>query len=121
MRIHRPDHSAHHLAHLALRRALTVSAAVLGIAGAAGLSACERSTAPTLAAVGGTVTTPSSTALTLAPNQITIAVGTQAQLSTNASSTQQPQLQWTSSNNAIATVTGTGLVTGRSPGTATIN
>ena len=66
----------------------------------------------------GNVTTPS--ALFITPNQVTIAVGSQVQLTTNAGSSQQGQLQWFSSNTIVATVSPTGLVTGFAAGVVTI-
>jgi hypothetical protein len=88
---------------------------------AAALAACEtRTTDPIVAAVGGQPQTLSSPVLTLAPSQITMRVGSTAQLSTNAGSSEQGQLQWASSNTAVAMVSGSGLVTSFLAGTTTV-
>jgi uncharacterized protein YjdB len=97
----------------------TLSAITIGIAFAA-LAGCDsRSTDPTVAAIAGPGVLSASAALTISPSEVTITVGSTTQLSTNAGA-QSSQLQWFSSNSAIATVTNTGLVTAFSPGTATI-
>ena len=86
----------------------------------AALTACEtRSTEPTVAGIGGQ-TISNVSALTLSPSQVTVAVGTTVQLAASAGSGQLGQIQWGSSNTAVATVSATGLVTAFAPGTATI-
>lgn len=97
------------------------SLSIISLAIAAVLAACERSTDPTVAVVAGQPSIASSASLTITPSQVVIAAGSTAQLSTNASAGQQSQLQWSSSNTAVATVSGSGLVTGFSPGAATIS
>lgn len=73
-----------------------------------------------VAAIAGPVPIPSPTVLQISPDQVTIVVGTTFQLSTNAGASQQGQLQWSSSNTSVATVSPTGLVAGFAPGAATI-
>jgi len=71
----------------------------------------------TLAGLGGG-DNGGTTALTVLPTDVQITVGSTTQLSTNAGTS--GALQWTSSNNSVASVTGTGRVTGLAVGTATI-
>jgi uncharacterized protein YjdB len=85
---------------------------------AAAVGACDSNNQ--VAAIAPVVPNSVTPALIIAPNQVTIAVGAQAQLSTNAGASQQGQLQWSSSNTIVATVSPTGLVTGFSAGAATI-
>lgn len=81
----------------------------------AGLVACDDSA--TLAGLGNTGGS-NNAALTLLPTDVQMTVGSTTQLSTNAGTS--TQLQWLSSNNNVATVSSTGVVTGRGVGTATI-
>lgn len=74
-----------------------------------------------VAAIGPLVPgTISPASLVITPNQVTIGVGSQTQLTTNAGASQQGQVQWFSSNTIVATVSPTGLVTGFSAGAVTI-
>jgi uncharacterized protein YjdB len=82
------------------------------------LLGCDSGTVGTLAGVGNTGTNSGNAALTVLPTDVQITIGSTTQLSTNAGTSSS--LQWTSSDNNVATVSGTGLVTGRSVGTATI-
>lgn len=103
--------------NLPVRRAATLA----GLAAAIGIAACDmRTTAPQLGGIGGTTATNTGTTLTISPSQVSLSVGTTAQLSTNAGSSQTGQLQWFTSNSNVATVSGTGLVTAFAAGTATI-
>ena len=91
---------------------------VITLGVAALFAACETSTDPKVASVGGQGTTASNLTLTISPNDVTISVGRNVQLATNAGSS--AQLQWTSSNNSVATVSSSGLVTAFSPGATLI-
>lgn len=85
------------------------------------LVGCDSTGVGTVAGIGGTGTTNGSgatTALTVLPTGVQISVGSTIQLSTNAGNSSA--LQWSSSNNTVATVSGTGLVTGLSVGAAAI-
>jgi uncharacterized protein YjdB len=84
----------------------------------ASLIGCDGGNMGTLAGLGATGTTSESAALTVLPTDVQITIGSTTQLSTNAGTSSS--LQWNSSNNNVATVSSTGLVTGRSVGTATI-
>jgi uncharacterized protein YjdB len=100
--------------HMRKQRALALGLA-LGVAFGA-LTGCDDR--GSLAGVGGTNVDGSSAPLTVLPTDIQMTVNTTTQLSTNAGS--PSQLQWLSSNNNVATVSATGLVTARAVGTATI-
>lgn len=91
--------------------------AVLGLAIAAAVG-CETRDDATVAGIGGVTSRTDSSALTISPSSVTIAVGTTAQLSTNAGSSQA--LSWVSSNANVASVSSTGLVSGFAPGATTI-
>ena len=82
-----------------------------------GALACDDRNVDQVAGIGGGGQI-SDTALTVLPTEVQITVGSSIQLSTNVGNSSQ--LEWRSSNNNVATVTTTGLVTGRGPGTATI-
>ena len=84
----------------------------------AGLVACETADFGTVAGVNNSNGSNNTTALTVLPTDVQMPVATTTQLSTNAGNS--AQLSWFSSNNNVATVSSTGLVTGRSVGTATI-
>jgi hypothetical protein len=97
---------------------------MLALAASVAIAACDASTSPRLAGLngpggvsGGTDTT---TPLSISPNLVQMTVGTTFQLSTNAASGQQSQLQWSSLNTAIATVSQTGLISAVAPGVTTI-
>lgn len=82
-----------------------------------GALACDDRNVDQVAGIGGGGQI-GDTALTVLPTEVQITVGSSIQLSTNVGNSSQ--LEWRSSNNNVATVTTTGLVTGRGPGTATI-
>ncbi len=87
----------------------------------AGLLGCESNDLGMIAGVGGPGTGAGgngTTSLTVLPTGAQITVGSTIQLSTNAGNSSA--LQWSSSNNTVATVSGTGLVTGISVGTTAI-
>ena len=84
----------------------------------AGLVACETADFGTVAGVNGSNGSNTTTALTVLPTDVQITVGSNTQLSTNAGNS--TQLAWFTSNSNVATVSSTGLVTGRGVGTATI-
>lgn len=85
----------------------------------AGLVACDSTGLGTIAGVNNNSGGTNSTPLTVLPTDVQISVGTSVQLSTNAGISNQ--LQWFSSDNNVATVSSTGLVTGRGVGTTTIS
>jgi len=82
------------------------------------LAACDSDGVGTLAGLGGNGTQTGTAALTVLPTDVQMSVNSTAQLSTNAGTSSS--LQWLSSNNNVATVSQTGVVTGRSVGTAVI-
>jgi uncharacterized protein YjdB len=91
------------------------------------LAACDQATAPRVASLGGTVSTPGGTttsggssSLAISPNRVLLVVGQTFQLTTNAPAARQNQVSWTSQASTIAAVSPAGLVTALSPGTATI-
>jgi uncharacterized protein YjdB len=93
---------------------------VLALAVAA-LIGCDSNGVGTVAGLGGTGNGNGgngTAALTVLPTGVQISVGSTIQLSTNAGNSSA--LQWSSSANNVATVSGTGLVTGISVGTAAI-
>jgi hypothetical protein len=102
--------------HMRNQRVLALGL-VLGLA-VSGLNACDDRGSGNLAGVGGTDGTNGSAPLTVLPTDIQMSVNTTAQLSTNAGGS--GQLQWVSSDNNVATVSATGLVTARTVGTAVI-
>lgn len=81
------------------------------------LAACD-SDNDMVAGIAGTVGSP-TIPLTIQPTNVQIQVGNSVQLSTNGG-TSPGQLEWSSSNVNIATVSGTGVVTGFSVGTVVI-
>ena len=102
--------------HMRKQRLLALGVA-LGIAFGA-LGACDDRGSANLAGLGGTTNGGGNAAITVLPTDIQMSVNTTSQLSTNAGTSSQ--LQWLSSNNNVATVSATGLVTARSVGTAVI-
>jgi len=90
---------------------------VLGLVIAATVG-CETRDDASIAGIGGVTSRTDSSALTISPSSVAIAVGTTAQLSTNAGSTQA--ISWASSNTNVASVSGTGLVSAFAPGATTI-
>jgi hypothetical protein len=83
----------------------------------AGIIACDSTDFGTVAGVNNSNGSNTTTALTVLPIAVQITVGSNTQLSTNAGNS---ALAWFSSDNNVATVSSTGLVTGRGVGTATI-
>jgi hypothetical protein len=90
------------------------------------LAACDQSTSPSIAGVGGTSGLPpgnvsnNTAALVIAPSHVQLVVGGTSQLSTNASTSLQNQVQWGSLKSTVATVSPTGLVTAVGVGTTII-
>jgi hypothetical protein len=90
------------------------------------LAACEQSTSPAIAGLGGAFTTPttsnagSSAPLVISPGRAQLIVGGSIQLNTNAPLSLQNQVQWSSLRSTVAAVSPSGLVTGVAVGTATI-
>ena len=90
------------------------------------LAACEQSTSPSIAGLGGAFTTPpsgkagSTAPLVILPGRAQLIVGGSIQLNTNAPLSLQNQVQWSSLRSTVATVSPSGLVTGVAVGTATI-
>jgi uncharacterized protein YjdB len=89
---------------------------VVGLA-VVGTLACDDRAVNEVAGVGNPGSG-SNTGLTVQPNDVQITVGSTTQLTTNTGSS--TQLLWLSSDNNVASVSATGLVTGRGVGTATI-
>jgi uncharacterized protein YjdB len=93
---------------------------------AALLAACQESTSPIIAGLGGGVTEPTSNnagstaPLAISPNRVQLLVGGTVQLNTNAPVSLQNQIQWSSLRSTVAAVSPSGLVTGVAVGTATI-
>lgn len=99
---------------------------------ASALAACDLSTSPTIAGLGGGTgpiggggTTGGSTggttsSITVLPNQAQLVVGGSVQLSTNAPLALQSQIQWGSLQPTIVAVSPSGLATAVAPGSAVI-
>lgn len=100
--------------HMRNRRALILALAFGALVG------CESNDLGIIAGVSGSGTNGGNATgtLTVLPTGAQITVGSTIQLSTNAGNSSA--LQWSSSNNNVATVSGTGLVTGVAVGTAAI-
>lgn len=94
---------------------------VLGIAGAAfAAAACEATGTQVIAGLNnGGQAAGAGGGITIQPASISISVGGSAQLTSNASN-DSTLLVWASSNTNVAQVSSTGLVTGITPGTATV-
>jgi uncharacterized protein YjdB len=90
------------------------------------LAACQESTSPIIAGLGGGVTEPTSNnagstaPFAISPNRVQLLVGGTVQLNTNAPVSLQNQIQWSSLRSTVAAVSPSGLVTGVAVGTATI-
>lgn len=90
------------------------------------LAACGESTSPRIAGLGGSTNSPPGNAssntnpLVISPSQIQLVVGGKFQLSTNAPTSLQAQVQWASLQPAVATVSQTGMVTAVTPGTTIV-
>jgi uncharacterized protein YjdB len=94
---------------------------------AAMLAACDQSTTPAIAGLGGTTSVPSgggvssnTAPLAILPNHAQLLVGATFQFTTNAPTSLQNQVQWSSLQSTVATVSPTGLITAVAVGTATI-
>ena len=95
---------------------------------AAAVTACDQATAPQVAGLGGTgavsgggtTTNNTSAPLLVNPASLQLGVGATFQLGTNAPVSLQNQVQWTSLQSTVATVSASGLVSAVAPGTATI-
>ncbi|HEY5062688.1 MAG TPA: Ig-like domain-containing protein [Gemmatimonadaceae bacterium] len=85
---------------------------------AALLAACDQSGTSILAGLGITAT--GNAPLVITPNQLTLTVGGTAQLSTNAPLNLQTQVQWSSLESTIVTISPSGSIDAVGPGTATI-
>jgi hypothetical protein len=93
------------------------------------LAACEQSTNPIIASAGpggvsdgggsgnGGGSGGTTTSLIVSPSRVEIGVASRVQLSTNVAS---ETVLWSSNNPGVASVSTFGLVTGLSPGVATI-
>jgi uncharacterized protein YjdB len=90
---------------------------MLGVVAATILAGCDLSPANRLAGVGFPT---GATALAISPDHVTLTAGSSLQLTTNAPLAQQNQLQWGSSNTAVATISPSGLVNAVAAGTTTI-
>jgi hypothetical protein len=90
------------------------------------LAACQESTSPIIAGLGGGVTEPTSNnagstaPLAISPNRVQLLVGGTVQLNTNAPASLQNQIQWGSVRSTVAAVSPSGLVTAVAVGTTTI-
>jgi Bacterial Ig-like domain (group 2). len=90
------------------------------------LTACDQSTSPSIAGVGGSSGLPpgnvsnNTAALVITPSHVQLIVGATSQLSTNASASLQSQVQWGSLKSTVATVSPSGLVTAVGVGTTII-
>jgi len=97
---------------------------IFALAATVAIAACDASTSPHLAGLNGPGGTSGGTntvtPLSISPNVVQMTVGTTFQLSTNAASAQQSQVQWSSLNTATATVSQTGLISAIAPGATTI-
>jgi hypothetical protein len=115
-------HGTETVLYFAMRHFTLLTLAICSFAVCAtAVGACESTALPTLAGVGGgSVSGTTSSSLTVSPVQVQMTVGTTFQLATNASLAQLPQLQWSSLQPAVATVSATGLVSATGAGTATI-
>jgi hypothetical protein len=103
-------------------RNLTV---ILISSSALALAACDQSTSPTIAGLGGTTSAQASNpngspSLAVVPNRVQLAAGATFQFSTNAPQALQGQVQWSSLQTSVATISPSGLVTAVGAGTTTI-
>lgn len=97
---------------------------ILALASLVAIAACD-ATSPQLAGLNGpgggsggnNLNVP---ALVISPSLVQMSVGTTFQLSTNAASENRSQIQWTSLNPAIATVSQTGLITAIGAGVTSV-
>jgi len=93
---------------------------------AAMLAACDQATSPIVAGLGGAATTPPGSVnnnappIVITPSQVQLLVGATFQFSTNAPAPLQNQVQWSSLQSTVVTVSPSGLATAVAVGTATI-
>ena len=87
---------------------------------AAALAACDTAASRKIAGLNETSGVSGAPALVMSPTRVQMAVGSSSQLSTNAPDTLLVQLEWLSSQPAIAAVTQSGLVTALTPGSSVI-
>lgn len=97
---------------------------IFALAATVAIAACDASANARLAGLNGPGGTSggvdTTTPLSISPSLVQMTVGTTFQLSSNAASAQQSQVQWSSLNTAIATVSQTGLISAIAPGVTTI-
>ncbi len=89
------------------------------------LAACEHTTSPIVAGIGGNAAPPGSvnnnvTPLLISPSRVQLIVGGTIQFTTNAPPSLRSQVQWSSSPSTVATVSPSGFATAVAVGTATI-
>jgi uncharacterized protein YjdB len=85
------------------------------------VAACDRSTSPTVAAVGGDLNTTGLTTITITPGTATMTVGSTLQLATNEPTALQSQVQWTSSDSRVAVTSPSGFISALATGSTTIS
>ena len=101
-------------------RFATATATAIALA-AVGLTAgCDSSVAPAVAAIGRTSAVNGRAALIISPGTLTLAAGSTYQLNSNAPTALQNQLQWSSLEPTVASVSPSGSVIGWTAGSATI-
>lgn len=100
---------------------------IFALASVLAIAACDATSSPQLASLlgpggtsGGTNGADTTRQLVISPNVVQLTVGTTFQLSTNAPAAQQSQLQWSSLQPSIATVSQSGLVSAVGAGVATV-
>ena len=98
---------------------------ILILSSALVLAACDQAALPRIAGLGATTTDQSSNpngspALAVVPNRLQLAVGATFQLTTNAPQALQNQVQWSSAQSTVASISPSGLVTAIKAGTTTI-
>jgi hypothetical protein len=97
---------------------------IFALAATVVIAACDASDGQRLAGLNGPGASSGGTntvaQLSISPDIVQLTVGTTFQLSTNAAAQQQSQVQWTSLNPAIATISQTGLVKAVAAGVTTI-
>lgn len=90
------------------------------------LAACDQATSPIVAGIGGTATVPTGNVsnnaapLVISPSRVQLLVGGTFQFNTNAPPSIRSQVQWSSSQSTVATVSPSGFVTAVAVGSATI-
>ena len=106
---------------MTMHRVNTFAVAIIISAFAGSLAACDASSSPSIAGLGSSTTSNGRQQLIVSPSTLTLAAGSNFQLSTNAPTTLQSLLQWSTLNGSVATVSPSGSVQGQSAGTATIS